>query len=169
MDWDWVWSWLKWILICLFSGCSQRWLDIILENSPSHTSQWSMADLVLVLLIHPVSFLWSKCPGVNKTCLKLQNVLFFSSVTNSTIKSKKLTGTDSKEWDLKGIYMRPGRTQTSMNLYRYKMFAAVYMKPAKDAWCLVLGWNDRLEISGPILRFAVIYMRPVWEFQAGLV
>ena len=29
--------------------------------------------------------------------------------------------------------MRPGRTQTGMNLYRYEIFAAVYMKPRRDA------------------------------------
>ena len=30
-----------------------------------------------------------------------------------------------------GIYMRLGRTQTGMNLYRYKIFAAIYMKPER--------------------------------------
>ena len=71
-----------------------------------------------------------------------------------------------------GIYMRPGRTQTGINLYRYKIFAAVHTKPGKNAWCLVSGQNDmicpiniwltqkayRLEISLPGLRFAVIYL-----------
>lgn len=43
-----------------FSHCSQRWLGIILASSPSHTSQLSMADLVLVPLILPDLFLWNK-------------------------------------------------------------------------------------------------------------
>ena len=29
------------------------------------------------------------------------------------------------------IYMRLGQTQTGMNLYRYKIFAAIYMKPER--------------------------------------
>ena len=38
--------------------------------------------------------------------------------------------------------MRPGRTQTGMNSDRYEIFAAVYMKPGRNAWCLVSGQND---------------------------
>ena len=70
-----------------------------------------------------------------------------------------------------GIYMRPGWTQSGMNLYWYERFAAVYINLRRDSWCLVSGWNDmfwliniwltqkqyKLEISGPSLRFAVIY------------
>ena len=41
--------------------------------------------------------------------------------------------------NLGGIYMRPGRTQTDMNSYWHEIFAAVYMKPGRDAWCLVSG------------------------------
>ena len=38
--------------------------------------------------------------------------------------------------------MRPGRTQTGINLYRYEFFAAVYMKPGRNAWSLVSRRND---------------------------
>ena len=38
--------------------------------------------------------------------------------------------------------MRPGRTQTGMNSDRYEIFATVYMKPGRNAWCLVSGQND---------------------------
>ena len=34
---------------------------------------------------------------------------------------------------LGGIYMRPGRTQTGMNLYRYDIFSSVYMKQGRNA------------------------------------
>ena len=68
--------------------------------------------------------------------------------------------------------MRPGRTQTGMNFYRYEIFATVYMKPGRNAWCLDSGQNDmfchinisltpkadKLEVFGPGLRFVVIYM-----------
>ena len=37
--------------------------------------------------------------------------------------------------------MRPGRTQTGMNSDRYEMFAIVYTKPGRNAWCLILGQN----------------------------
>ena len=71
--------------------------------------------------------------------------------------------------------MRPGRSQTGMNSDRYEIFATIFMKPGRNAWCLVSGQNDmfcqinmiadskayRLEISGPGLRFVVIYMRTV--------
>ena len=71
--------------------------------------------------------------------------------------------------------MRPGRTQTGLNFYQYETFAAVYMKPGRNAWYLVSGQNDmscqisisltqkayRLAISGPSLRFVFIYMRTV--------
>ena len=44
--------------------------------------------------------------------------------------------------NLKGIYMRPisGRYDIQ-NLYRYETFAAVYLKPGRNAWCLVSGRN----------------------------
>ena len=45
-------------------------------------------------------------------------------------------------FNLGGIYMRPGRTQTGMNSGRYEIFATVYMKPGRNAWCLVSGQND---------------------------
>ena len=78
--------------------------------------------------------------------------------------------------------MRPGRTQTFMNLDGYEIFAAVYMKLGRNARSLVLGCNDtfclkniwadrkayRLEISGPGLRFVFIYMRPVREFLVSV-
>ena len=36
------------------------------------------------------------------------------------------------------IYMRPGRTQTGMNLYRYEIFAVVYMKPGRNnIFCII--------------------------------
>ena len=38
--------------------------------------------------------------------------------------------------------MRPGRTQTGMNSDRYEMFAIVYTKPGRNAWCLIFGQND---------------------------
>ena len=38
--------------------------------------------------------------------------------------------------------MRPGRTQTGINSDRYEIFATVYMKPGRNAWCLVSGQND---------------------------
>ena len=38
--------------------------------------------------------------------------------------------------------MRPGRTQIGMNSDRYEMFAIVYTKPGRNAWCLILGQND---------------------------
>ena len=38
--------------------------------------------------------------------------------------------------------MRPGRTQTGMNSDRCEIFAAVYMKLGRNAWCLVSGQND---------------------------
>ena len=70
-----------------------------------------------------------------------------------------------------------------MNLHRYEIFAAICMKPGRNAWCLVSGWNDilflsnkymnmadpkayRLEIYGLGLIFVVIYMRLVWT-QTG--
>lgn len=78
--------------------------------------------------------------------------------------------------------MRPGRTQTGMNFYQYETFATVYMKPGRNAWCLVSGQNDmscqisisltqkafRLAISGPGLRFVFIYMRTVRN-QTGTI
>ena len=71
--------------------------------------------------------------------------------------------------------MRPGQNQTG-----YGLFAGVYMKSGRTAWRPVSGRNDmfcllknmadprayRLEISGPGLRFVVIYMRTV-RTQAG--
>ena len=67
--------------------------------------------------------------------------------------------------------MRPGQTQTGMNLYRYEIFGAVYMKPGRNAWCLVSGQNDMFcliniwltqkQVFRPGLRFVVIYMRTV--------
>ena len=38
--------------------------------------------------------------------------------------------------------MRPGRTQTDMNFYQYEIFAIVYKKPGRNAWCLVSEQND---------------------------
>ena len=32
--------------------------------------------------------------------------------------------------------MRPGRTQIGTNLYRYEIFAAVYMRPGRNAWSI---------------------------------
>ena len=77
--------------------------------------------------------------------------------------------------DLEGIYMRQGRTQTGMNSDLSEIFATVFMKLGRNAWCLISGQTDvflsnkyiadpksyRLEISGPCLRFVVIYMRTV--------
>ena len=38
--------------------------------------------------------------------------------------------------------MRPGRNQTGMNLYRYEIFAAVYVKPGRNDWCPDSEQND---------------------------
>ena len=38
--------------------------------------------------------------------------------------------------------MRPGRNQTGMKFLRYISFAAVYMKPGRNAWCQVSIQND---------------------------
>ena len=43
---------------------------------------------------------------------------------------------------LGGIYMRPGQTQTDMNSDWYEIFATVYVKLGRNAWCLVSGQND---------------------------
>ena len=58
----------------------------------------------------------------------------------------------------------------SMNLYRYEIFALFYMKPGRNdiyyllpntGKCIADPKAYRLEISGPSLRFVVIYMRTV--------
>ena len=38
--------------------------------------------------------------------------------------------------------MRPGRTQSGVNSDRYEIFATVFMKPGRNAWCLVSEKND---------------------------
>ena len=45
-------------------------------------------------------------------------------------RSSKISG------KLGGIYLRPGRTQTGTNLYRYEIFAAVYMRPEQNSWSI---------------------------------
>ena len=38
--------------------------------------------------------------------------------------------------------MRQGPTQTGMNSDQYEIFATVYMKSGRNAWCLVSGQSD---------------------------
>ena len=60
--------------------------------------------------------------------------------------------------------MRPGQIQTSMNLYRYEILAAVYIKSGRNAWCLGSGQNDsfyRINISLTQKHTGLKFLDPV--------
>ena len=64
---------------------------------------------------------------------------------------------------LGGIYMRPGRTQTGMNFYW--IFATVFMKPRRNAWCLVSGHDMfcQINISLTQKQTGLKFLNPVWD------
>ena len=85
-----------------------------------------------------ISGLFLKSPETFRAYFGCHNYRLY--LRNSEVLSHQ---TSQSSWFfLGGIYMRPGRTQIGMNSDRYEMFAIVYTKPGRNAWCLILGQND---------------------------
>ena len=61
--------------------------------------------------------------------------------------------------------MRPGRTQTGMKFHRYEIFATVYIKPGRNAWCLASGQNDLFCQINILLTQKQTGLKDVWTWS----